>query len=107
MTRGSIYWVNLGSATPPEFGKTRPGVLVSNTLQNEMLDSVVMIPLSTTPGEIWPLRVTADEIRGKPSCAVVPGIRQVSKARLTELVGPASPDFMKRLERALELYLND
>ena len=107
MKRGSLYWVNLGATTPPEFGKTRPGVLVSNTLQNETLDSVVVIPLSTTPGEIWPLRIPADKVKGRDSCAVVPGIRQVSKSRLTEFIGPASPEFMGRLDRALLLYLND
>lgn len=107
MTRGSLYWVNLGNTTPPELGKTRPSVLVSNTLQNDLLDSVVVIPLSTTPGDIWPLRVPADEVRGRPSCAVVPGIRQVSKSRLMDFIAPASSEFMERLDKALSVYLND
>jgi mRNA-degrading endonuclease toxin of MazEF toxin-antitoxin module len=97
--RGSLYWVNLGT--------TRPGVLVSNTVQNELLDSVVVVPLSTAPGEIWPLRIEADKVRGSSSCAVLPGIRQVSKTRLMEFIGPASAGFMKRLDEALAFYLND
>ena len=107
MTRGSLYWVNLGATSPPEFGKTRPGLLVSNTIQNEILDSVVVVPLSTAPGEIWPLRIDAGEIRGKRSFAILPGIRQVSKTRLADSIGIASPVFMKRVDEALELYLSD
>ena len=46
MRRGSAYWVNLGAAAPPELGKVRPGIVVSNSMQNERLDSVVIVPLS-------------------------------------------------------------
>lgn len=107
MKRGSICWVDMGPAVPPEFGKTRPAVVVSNTVQNEVLDSVVVIPLSTTPGEIWPLRIACDTIRGKESFAVLPGIRQVSRRRLAEIIAPASLDFMARLDRALGIYLGE
>ena len=105
MTRGSLYWINLGATKPPEFGKTRPGLIVSNTVQNEVLDSVVVVPLSTGPGEIWPLRVKTDDVRGKASFAVLPGVRQVSKARLAKHIGTAAPSLLKRLDHALALYL--
>ena len=107
MTRGSLYWINLGASSPPEFGKTRPGLVVSNTVHNEILDSVVVAPLSTIPGEIWPLRVQADAVRGKPSFVVLPGIRQVAKSRLADYIGAASAPLMQRFDRALALYLGD
>ena len=107
MTRGSLYWINLGASSPPEFGKTRPGLIVSSSVHNESLDSVVVIPLSTVPGEIWPLRIRTDEVRGNVSFAVLPGIRQVSKARLVDFIGSATTPFMERLDRALALYLGD
>ena len=34
MTRGSLFWINLGATSPPEFGKTRPGLVVSSTAHN-------------------------------------------------------------------------
>jgi mRNA-degrading endonuclease toxin of MazEF toxin-antitoxin module len=43
MTRGTIVWVNLEDADPPEMGKTRPGVVVSNSEQNSLLDTVVVV----------------------------------------------------------------
>ncbi len=107
MRRGSIYWINLGTTSPPELGKTRPGLIVSNTIQNEVLDSVVVVPLSPIPGEIWPLRIRADEVRGKAAFAVLPGIRQVSKARLADFIGTVTAPFMERMDAALSLYLGD
>lgn len=106
-TRGSLFWINLGPASPPEFGKTRPGVIVSGTAHNEALDSVVVVPLSTIGDEIWPLRIETDDVRGKAAFAVLPGIRQVSKARLADFIGVASSAFMARLDAAMALYLGD
>ena len=107
MTRGSLFWINLGAVSPPEFGKTRPGLIVSNTVQNGILDSVVVVPLSTIDGEIWPLRIKTDDVRGKAAFAVLPGIRQVSKARLADFIGVATITFMERLDEALAHYLKD
>ena len=107
MTRGSLFWVNLGATAPPEFGKTRPGLVVSSTAHNEVLDSVVVVPLSTIGDEIWPLRIRTDHVRGKAAFAVLPGIRQVSKARLADFIGLASGPFMRRLDAAIALYLGD
>ena len=105
--RGAVYWINLGASSPPEFGKTRPGLVVSNSVQNGILDSVVVIPLSTNPGEIWPLRIQLDGATNESSFAVMPGIRQVSKTRFQEFIAFAPQGFMYRLDRALSLYLSD
>lgn len=105
MKRGGIYWVNLGPSQPPEFGKTRPGLVVSTSVHNEILNSVVVIPLSTSPGEIWPLRLQVPGFPGKHSFAVLPGLRQVAKQRLVESITIASPEWMRRLDEALALYL--
>ena len=107
MRRGSVYWINLEPSSPPELGKVRPGLVVSNTVQNERLESVVVVPLSTRAPEIWPLRLKLD-IKGlRESYAVVPGIRQVSKARLHELVIQAPGPVMERVAAALAAYLGE
>jgi mRNA-degrading endonuclease toxin of MazEF toxin-antitoxin module len=99
--------VNLGSGAPPELEKVRPAIVVSNTLHNERLDSVVVVPLSTRPPEIWPLRLRVS-LRGmKTSYAVIPGIRQVSKARLHEPIGQLPANIMASIGEALTLYLGD
>ena len=105
--RGSLFWINLGATSPPEFGKTRPGLIVSSTVHNEVLDSVVVIPLSTIGDEIWPLRLRVHDVRGKAAFAVLPGIRQVSKARLAGFIKVSPNPLMMRVDAALAVYLGD
>jgi len=107
MKRGTICWVNLEPVSPPELGKTRPAVVVSNSDQNMVLQSVVVVPLSSQAPEIWPLRLRLELPRGKTSFAVLPGIRQVSKARIHEVAGVARTNDMNRLDEAITLYLSD
>lgn len=107
MKRGTICWVNLEPVSPPEMGKTRPAVIVSNSDQNLLLQSVVVVPLSSQPGEIWPLRLRLEAPGGKASFAVLPGVRHVSKARIQEMGGLARPGDMDRLTEALFCCLND
>jgi mRNA interferase MazF len=100
--------VNLGATQPPEFGKTRPGLIVSNSEQNQVLDTVVIVPLSTQSPEIWPLRLRLPAVlNARTSFAVIPGIRQVSKRRLMDVIARAPIDFMNDLEEALAAYLGE
>jgi mRNA-degrading endonuclease toxin of MazEF toxin-antitoxin module len=65
------------------------------------------VPLSSKAPEIWPFRVRVDVPGAKTSFVVIPGIRQVSRARLHELIGDASPGVMARIDEALSLYLGE
>ncbi|MFZ5469828.1 MAG: type II toxin-antitoxin system PemK/MazF family toxin [Myxococcota bacterium] len=107
MKRGTLCWVNLEPSHPPEFGKTRPGVVVSNSEQNAVLETVVIVPVSSQSPEIWPLRLAIHMPQGKKSFAVLPGIRQVSKRRITQTVGLLSLSELERLDEALGVYLQD
>jgi mRNA interferase MazF len=107
MKRGTICWVNLEPAVPPEMGKLRPALIVSNSDQNLFLRSVVVVPMSSQPGEIWPLRLRLNLPRGKTSFAVLPGIRQVSKERIQEAIDIAGTADLERITEALSCYLND
>lgn len=108
MKRGTVVWVNLEDAHPPEFGKTRPAVLVSNTEQNNVLDSVVVVPLSSRAPAIWPLRFAMPAV-GKlaRSFAITPGIRQVANRRLMRAEGVVSQQVMDELTAAIDAYLRD
>ena len=77
-----------GSKLAPGVRQDRPGLIVSNTAHNEILDSVVVVPLSTIPGEIWPLRIGTDAVRGNPSFAVLP---ESVKCRSRDLPTTSAP----------------
>jgi len=108
MKRGSLFWVNLEPSSPPEFGKVLPAVVISNSAQNMLLPSVVVLPLSSKQPEIWPLRIKL-KIPGKKkaSYAITAGIRQVSKARLYKAIGEVTPESLSALDKALNAYLSD
>ena len=108
MTRGTVVWVDLSDASPPEMGKRRPAVIVSNSMQNQVLDSVVAIPLSSRQPEIFPLRVRVapSGLKGH-SFAVVPAIRQVNKSRFLATAGRLKESELVALDQAIQEYLSD
>jgi mRNA interferase MazF len=108
MNRGSVLWVDLSDATPPEMGKRRPAVVVSSTTQNQVLDTLVAVPLSSAGREIYPLRVRLP-VAGlrHASYAVVPGLRQLKKSRILGSAGRVAADDLARLDGAIRTYLSD
>lgn len=107
MKRGSIVRVDLEDGQPPEFGKTRPAVVLSNDEANAVLSTVVVIPLSTRSPQIWPLRVKLPALRGlQNSFAVLPGIRQISKERIIEVITDLPSSDLQSLEEACSAYLS-
>lgn len=105
MKRGTVVWVDLSDTTPPEMGKVRPGIVVSGTAHNEMLNTVVVVPTSSLAPEIRPLRLAVGSFAGKDSYAVIPGIRQVRKGRLRGVLGHLSSEHLAQLDDCLEAYL--
>jgi mRNA interferase MazF len=106
MKRGTVIWVDLSDASPPEMGKVRPAIVVSNTEQNTILDTVVVVPTSSLAPEILPLRLAVGNFSGKESFAVVPGIRQVRKSRLRGSLGVLSSAKLAKLDECLQAYLH-
>jgi len=105
MKRGTIVWVDLSNTAPPEMGKVRPGIIVSATAHNEVLNTVVIVPTSSVAPEIWPLRISVGDFAGKASYAVIPGIRQVRKGRLRGAIGELSHEHLAAVDKCLEEYL--
>jgi len=106
MNRGSIYWINLEPSHPPEFGKVRPCLVISNTEQNQHLSTVVVVPISSKAPEIWRLRLKI-LIKNKDSFVVIPGIRQVAKQRLLDRISILSVSNLESIDDALRAYLGD
>ena len=105
MKRGTVVWVDLSDATTPEMGKVRPGIVVSGTAHNDVLNTVVVVPTSSVEPEIRPLRVAVGSFAGKESYAVIPGIRQVRKGRLRGVLGELSHEHLTMLDACLDAYL--
>ena len=105
MKRGTVIWVDLSDVSPPEMGKVRPGIVVSNTEQNAVLSTVVVVQTSSLAPEIIPLRLAVGKFAGQDSFAIIPGIRQVRKSRLRNTLGVLSPVKLARLDECINTYL--
>ena len=98
--RGEVWWVRLDPTEGSEIAKTRPCVVVSDDVVNEIRRTVVVIPLSTSPQAHPPLMVQVN-FRGGFPVAVVDQIRAVSKGRLDKRMGVLAPGDLKRVEEAM------
>jgi mRNA interferase MazF len=106
MKRGTVVWVDLSDSSPPEMGKVRPAIIVSGDAHNGALNTVTVVPTSSIPPEIWPLRLAVGTFAGKQSFAVIPGIRQVRKGRLRGELGHLSDNKLRALDECLQAYLH-
>jgi mRNA interferase MazF len=106
MKRGTVVWVDLSDSSPPEMGKVRPAIIISGDAHNSALNTVTVVPTSSIPPEIWPLRLAVGTFAGKQSFAIIPGIRQVRKGRLRGELGQLSDAKLRALEECLQAYLH-
>ena len=87
LNRGDIVLVNFNPAKGGEIGKLRPAIVLSQKEDNEILDTIIVIPLSTQiVKNALPYRVyiPAREKLNKNSDACINEIRALSKNRVKE-----------------------
>ena len=102
-----MVWVDLSDAIPPELGKHRPGIVVSNSVQNAVLETVVVVPLSSRSPEIAYLRLRISPVGKIGGFAVIPGIRQIKKSRILDVAGHLALSDLQRVGEAIDAYLSD
>ena len=88
--RGDIWWVGLDPTQGSEIRKTRPCLVITYDVLNDLRRTVVVIPISSSAEPHPPITV-AVTCQGKPGVAIVDQIRAVAKHR-----------FRSRIKRATE-----
>jgi mRNA interferase MazF len=81
----SIWLVNLDPTIGAEIKKTRPVVIISPNEMNEVLNTVIIAPM-TTKIRNWPTRVKI-EFQGKRGEIALDQIRTIDKKRLIKQLG--------------------
>lgn len=87
LNRGDICLVNFNPAKGGKIGKLRPAIVMSRVEENTVLDTVIVIPLSTyIEQDALPYRylITKREKLNKDSDACIYEIRALSKIRVKE-----------------------
>ncbi len=78
--RFEIWWVNLDTTIGSEVKKIRPYLVVSPNEVNQYLNTVTVIPLTSTL-KLYPTRLNCI-IQGKQSQLVIDQVRSIDKLRL-------------------------
>ena len=104
LNRGDICLVNFNPAKGGEIGKLRPAIVLSDKEENEILDTVIVIPLSTViEKDALPYRflVTARDKLKRDSDACIYEIRALSKIRVKEKLSVLSSKELEIVQDSL------
>jgi mRNA interferase MazF len=91
--RGDIVTVNLNPKKGDEVGKIRPAVIISGDDENTILDTLILMPLSTHLIEdMYPyrFRITKRDKLKQDSDILINQIRTLSKQRVGEKIAQLS-----------------
>lgn len=102
--RGDIVTVNLNPKKGDEVGKIRPAVIISGNDENSILDTVILMPLSTDLiDDMLPyrMRILKRENLLQDSDILINQIRTLSKQRIGEKIAVLSDDEYKLLIASL------
>lgn len=93
--RGDIVGINLNPKKGDEVGKIRPCVILSHNDENKILDTIIVMPLSTQLiDDMLPYRVRVEkrDKLEKNSDILVNHIRTISKKRVTSKIAKITDD---------------
>ena len=106
--RRDIYWVKLDPTEGSEIGKTRPAVVISNDINNELADTITVLPVTSSVGKVYPFEVFLKKGTGNitgDSKVKANQIRTIDKKRIKERIGNITEDIMREIEKALKIHL--
>ena len=107
--RGEVYLVCLDPTVGSEISKTRPALIISNDINNQFSETVMVIPLTSSAGKIYPFEVILlprDSGLPKKSKVKCNQIRTVDKKRLVKSIGKVSSQKICEIEDALRIHLD-
>lgn len=102
--RGEVFWVHLDPTLGSEIQKTRPAVIISNDIGNELSTCIVVAPITSNVGKIYPIQVKVS-IKGKLGKVITNQLRTVDKRRLGKKIGSLDEESMLLVDSTIKLVL--
>jgi mRNA interferase MazF len=105
--RGDVFLVNFDPTIGPEAKKTRPGLVVSNDINNAHSPIISIAPITSNVARVYSFEVEVKAHTGglhRRSKIMVNQTRAVHKARLLEKLGHLPDEVMDDVNRALLLH---
>ena len=103
--RGDVFWTELDPVRGSEMAKTRPCIILSINTVNRMRNTVVILPLTSTPEAArFPLLLEIPSA-GDGSKVRTEHIRSVDKSRIKGRIGRINDHDMDEISRAIARIL--
>lgn len=107
--RGDIYYAELSPVVGSEQGGTRPVLIIQNDIGNQYSPTTIVAAITSqmmkaklpTHVELSPDKSGLE----KESVVLLEQIRTIDKRRLKEKVSSLEPEYMKKVDRGLEISL--
>lgn len=104
MNRGDVWWVSFDPSLGGEIQKTRPAVIMSNDAANNVLNRLVVIPLTSKISKLYPGQALVT-LKGEQRKAMADQITTISKLRVRNLIGSLPARDIVSIENALRQHL--
>lgn len=107
--KGQIWLVNLDPTIGAEIKKTRPGIIVSNNINNTHASTVTIVPISDVGKKVYPFEVflSAKEVGlKKDSKARCQQLRTIDKSRLKKMIGALENHQIFEINQAISIHLD-
>ena len=102
--RGDVFWVKLDPTIGSETKKTRPAVIISNDIQNEIGIRFVVSPITSRVTKVYPFEALL-QIKNKQGKAQLDQIRTIDKKRLGDFITHLSDQELEKINASLKLVL--
>ena len=106
--RGEIHLVCLDPTIGSEINKTRPALIISNNINNQVAQTVTVIPITSSTEKIYPFETllrSQESGLSNNSKVKCNQIRTIDKKRLVKPLGKVSLRKLKEIETSLLIHL--
>ncbi len=111
MKRGEIYFADLDPTVSDEIRKKRPVLIISNNANNNVANTITVIPITSNVTKVYPFEVLLNVNESgleKTSKAQCHQLRTISKNRILNIKvqGVVTSSILSKINSALKLHLD-
>lgn len=108
VTRGDVYFADLGDGNGSCQGRQRPVIIIQNDIGNKFSPTVIVAPMTSQFKKYIPTHVwvgTENGLLNKNSTVLCEQLLTVNKSQLKSYIGKLSPNTMTKINQGIMVSL--